>query len=337
MKLSLSLSALACLVLTFAPDAAEATWGYAAAAAAHRRPSCKEKNGSCRTLLGREGFNFKIGHSALCLPQTPQCGEHGVTCDNKPKVDYCPENYTWTFSPFLKALLHAFLGLRPDLLTLSFTPFCPQGSNTASVLSTGPGFRTWRQASSLCLTILSICFYRKLCVPTSGDNEDDDDDPDCLEGAVWKDGVRLRPLDPFARATLTLTPSSPLTPARTTDRQRCQVENDHNCNSSTHFWWSGGARCGQATTNRCVPRTTPSKAVTPPVEVGTSACCPTGWTWYNFGGKKICAPPSPKFPSCKGKPQCPSTHGWDGSKGSSARRLSNDVCLAPPPPFGKPH
>jgi len=85
MKLAITLSALATLALTLLPGSTEATFV--------RRPSCKEKNGSCRTLLGRQGFNFKIGPSTLCIPEAWRCGQNGVTCNNKPKVDYCPQGY----------------------------------------------------------------------------------------------------------------------------------------------------------------------------------------------------------------------------------------------------
>jgi hypothetical protein len=72
--------------------------------------------------------------------------------------------------------------------------------------------------------------------------------------------------------------------------------------------------------------------VTPPPDV-PSACCPAGWHWFTFAGKKICAPPSPKLPSCKGKPTCPSTHGWDGSKGPSPPPPTSLSCAPPENPL----
>lgn len=125
-------------------------------------------------------------------------------------------------------------------------------------------------------------------MPTSGDNYDDDDDPDCLEGASWKDGVRLLFLEPASERAQADPPRAPL--PFLPPSQRCQVSppSGKTCNLSTHYWWAGGARCGKVTTDRCVPRTTPSKAVTPPSDE-PAACCPNNWHFVS-----LCVPvPTP--------------------------------------------
>lgn len=82
MKFAISATALATLALSLIPGA-DATWGY-------HRPAYKEKSGTCRTLLGRPGFYYKVGLSTLCVPDAWRCGADGVECNNKPSVDYCP-------------------------------------------------------------------------------------------------------------------------------------------------------------------------------------------------------------------------------------------------------